>query len=283
MPITTYNCTALTGGAARALDSYSRLALADGDRAVVALSTNKLLYFKYSAAATDAEDVAAHPYKVRPDDYSAAGVWIAQEAGVAPASTTKSGIVELATNAEAIAGTEAALAVTPAGDLAARQAERTYSAENIAELIQYPIPASGYMLKAAADGSPATATNTDTDVASAVSLKHTQNTDTGTTATSFKINTGGNEADLQTTGLTADRDYRLPDIDTMLAGAAATVVDATEIIVYATSSHIADAKTDYGAGELDDESEVIAAINTLNGKINSILVALETAGILAAA
>ena len=76
MPITTYNCTALTGGATRALDSYSRLVLADGDRAIVAISGNKMLYFKYFSAATDAEDVAAHPYKVRPDDYAPAGVWI---------------------------------------------------------------------------------------------------------------------------------------------------------------------------------------------------------------
>ena len=104
--------------------------------------------------------------------------------------------------------------------------------ENITEIIQYPIPTSGYMLKAAADGSPATGTNTDTDVADAVTKKHTQNTDTGTTATSFKINTGGSEADLQTTGLTADRDYTLPDIDTMLVGAAATAQNNFEIIEY---------------------------------------------------
>jgi len=88
------------------------------------------------------------------------------------------------------------------------------------------------MLKAAADGSPATGTNTDTDVADAVTKKHTQNTDTGTTATSFKINTGGSEADLQTTGLTADRDYTLPDIDTMLAGSVLTAQNIVEIIEY---------------------------------------------------
>jgi hypothetical protein len=103
---------------------------------------------------------------------------------------------------------------------------------NLSEQIQYPIPTSGYMLKAAADGSPATGTNTDTDVADAVSKKHTQNTDTGTTATSFKINTGGSEADLQTTGLTADRDYTLPDIDTMLAGSVLLAQNTCEIIEY---------------------------------------------------
>ena len=101
---------------------------------------------------------------------------------------------------------------------------------NLYEQIQYPIPTSGYMLKAAADGSPATGTNTDTDVADAVTKKHTQNTDTGTTATSFKINTGGSEADLQTTGLTADRDYTFPDIDTKLAGSVLTAQNIVEII-----------------------------------------------------
>ncbi|OQC08567.1 MAG: hypothetical protein BWX75_01417 [Candidatus Cloacimonetes bacterium ADurb.Bin088] len=89
------------------------------------------------------------------------------------------------------------------------------------------------MLKAAADGSPATGTNTDSDVADAVSKKHAQNTDTGTTATSFKINTGGNEADLQTTGLSGDRDYTFPDVDTMLAGAAVMTQNTYEIIAYA--------------------------------------------------
>lgn len=140
---------------------------------------------------------------------------------------------------------------TPAGDIAAitvqaalneldakklsittNETERTFEAENGSEQIQYPIPTSGYMLKAASDGSPVTATNTDTDVADAVSKKHTQNTDTGTTASSFKINTGGSEADLQTTGLTADRDYTLPDIDTMIAGSVLTAENGIEIIVY---------------------------------------------------
>ena len=105
-------------------------------------------------------------------------------------------------------------------------------AENNTETIQYPIPTAAYMLKAATDGSPATATNTDAQVADAVSKAHTQHTDTGTTATSFKINTGGSEADLQTTGLTADRDYTLPDIDTMLAGAVLLAQNTCEIIEY---------------------------------------------------
>jgi len=104
--------------------------------------------------------------------------------------------------------------------------------ENLSEQIQYPIPTAAYLLKAAADGSPAKATNTDADVADAVSKKHTQHTDTGTTAASFKINTGGNEADIQTTGLSADRDYTFPDIDTMLAGCVLTAQNNFEIIAY---------------------------------------------------
>lgn len=110
--------------------------------------------------------------------------------------------------------------------------ERSFEAENMSEQIQYPVPTSGYMLKAGTDGTPATATNTDTDVADAVTKKHTQNSDTGTSATSFKINTGGNEADIQTTGLTADRDYTLPDMDTMLAGSTLTAQNSMEIIEY---------------------------------------------------
>ncbi|MHC1697791.1 MAG: hypothetical protein AB9919_06985 [Geobacteraceae bacterium] len=40
-------------------------------------------------------------------------------------------------------------------------------------------------------------------------------------------------------------------------------------------AHIADAKTDYTIGDLDTESEIIAAFNATNGKINSILAILE--------
>ena len=58
-----------------------------------------------------------------------------------------------------------------------------------------------------------------------------------------------------------------------LAGAGAVVASGTE------QAHVADAKTDYGAGDLDVESEIIGAFNTTNGKINSILAALEAFGI----
>jgi len=49
------------------------------------------------------------------------------------------------------------------------------------------------MLKADANGLPVDATNTDTDVASAVSLKHTQNTDTGTSSTTFRVGAGADD------------------------------------------------------------------------------------------
>ena len=80
MPYTTYNCTALTGGASRALDSYTiagsatQTALATGDRAIVAVGA-KLYYFVYDSTATAAENVSTHPYVVRPDDYSSEGNW----------------------------------------------------------------------------------------------------------------------------------------------------------------------------------------------------------------
>jgi len=80
--------------------------------------------------------------------------------------------------------------------------------------------------------------NTDAEIVDAVTKKHSntadhaQNTDMGTTSTSFIINSGGNEADLRTMGLTADRDYTLPDIDTMLAGAVLMTHNTFEIIAY---------------------------------------------------
>ena len=48
-----------------------------------------------------------------------------------------------------------------------------------------------------------------------------------------------------------------------------------------TGSHIADAKVNYTTGDLDAEAEIIAAFNTTNGKINSILAILEEFKLLA--
>mgnify|MGYP000937384583 CR=1 FL=1 len=136
--------------------------------------------------------------------------------------------------------------------------EKDYSCENNTEVIWYPAINASVVDTATAqtltnktitspvvsnatasrvavyDGSKVlgSGSNTDAELASAVSLKHTQHTDTGTTATSFKINTGGSEADLQTTGLTADRDYAFPDIDTMLAGSVLMSQNTCEIIEY---------------------------------------------------
>jgi hypothetical protein len=45
-------------------------------------------------------------------------------------------------------------------------------------------------------------------------------------------------------------------------------------------AHIADAKVNYTTGDLDAEAEIIAAFNTTNGKINTLLAELEAFGVL---
>ena len=47
------------------------------------------------------------------------------------------------------------------------------------------------------------------------------------------------------------------------------------VAVGAQAAHVSDAKVNYGSGDLDSEAEIIAALNTTNGKLNSILAALE--------
>jgi hypothetical protein len=47
------------------------------------------------------------------------------------------------------------------------------------------------------------------------------------------------------------------------------------------ASHIADQKTDYEAGNLDLEAEIIAAFNATNTALNAVLAALEGVGVLA--
>jgi hypothetical protein len=174
-----------------------------------------------TASSASAVALAAANYK---------GEWSAQTgAATVPYSVSHLGhFWQLSSNLANVA------AKTPGTDAEWVEIEKDYSCPNNTEKIQYPLPTSAYMLKAGSDGEPVVGTNTDTDVADAVSKKHTQNTDTGTTATSFKINTGGSEADLQTTGLTADRDYTLPDIDTMLAGSVLLAQNTCEIIEYTT-------------------------------------------------
>lgn len=76
--IETKNCDYLTGGAQRALDYISVNDLNDGDRAfVIHLSgaSYYMVYMKFDATGTTAENVSNHPYYVRPDDYNTRGVW----------------------------------------------------------------------------------------------------------------------------------------------------------------------------------------------------------------
>jgi hypothetical protein len=54
-----------------------------------------------------------------------------------------------------------------------------------------------------------------------------------------------------------------------LHGAGAVVASGTQ------HAHVADAKTNYTAGELDTEGEIITALNATNTKVNTILAALE--------
>jgi hypothetical protein len=79
---------------------------------------------------------------------------------------------------------------------------------------------------------------TSTELNDAVSKKHantldhTQNTDTGTSETSFKINSGGHEADIQTGRLTGDRDFEFPDIDGLIVIGNITANNSFECIAY---------------------------------------------------
>lgn len=78
MAIKIYNCTALTGGATRALDAISVGVLTNGDRAHA--NVNDVSYwYLFDSSATDAE---SSPDIIRPDDYSTAGVWKLQSAAL---------------------------------------------------------------------------------------------------------------------------------------------------------------------------------------------------------
>lgn len=65
-----YECIALQGGGANALDAISHAVAADGDMAFVTLS-QRFYVFRYDATASAAETVAAHPYVIKPDDAGA--------------------------------------------------------------------------------------------------------------------------------------------------------------------------------------------------------------------
>ena len=75
-------------------------------------------------------------------------------------------------------------------------------------------------------------TGTATQIEDAVTKKHTQNTDTGTTSTSFKINSGGSEADIKTTKLSGDRNFEFPDIDGLISISEITANNSFECIAY---------------------------------------------------
>ena len=106
---TVYIKTALTGGAATALDGIDGDNLLDGDVALV-LAAN--IFYVYILD-DDSGAAEASPGIIAPDTNPGTKRWILQE--VRLATTTNSGVVELATDAEVIAGTDTSRVVTPAG------------------------------------------------------------------------------------------------------------------------------------------------------------------------
>lgn len=61
----------------------------------------------------------------------------------------------------------------------------------------------------------------------------------------------------------------------VLTGVTSTAAELNLLDGAAKAAHITDAKVNYTTLDLDTEAEIIAALNTTNGKINSILAALE--------
>ena len=77
-----------------------------------------------------------------------------------------------------------------------------------------------------------------------------------------------------------------PGIRKTKAGLKIGRVSTDKIGLYGTApteqaAVVAAAKVNYTTGDLDAEAEIIAALNTTNGKINSILTALKNIGIIA--
>ena len=64
--------------------------------------------------------------------------------------------------------------------------------------------------------------STTANIDSAVSLKHTQNTDTGTTGSTFTVQSGGSQLILSSTGLTGNRTIAFPDASVTLASLTGT-------------------------------------------------------------
>lgn len=102
----------LTGGTQWSLDWFPIASLIDQDKAVVTDGTN-IYFFEFDATSVLAEDVAVHPYKVRPDDYTVAGVWIEQvpySIGGGSGTVTSVSVV----TANGISGSVATATTTPA-------------------------------------------------------------------------------------------------------------------------------------------------------------------------
>ncbi|MFA5240550.1 MAG: hypothetical protein WC476_12705, partial [Phycisphaerae bacterium] len=119
MAITTYNCTALTGGGERSVDalpSTGESAVITGDR--INCCVGGITYvFVYSSTGTDAENVATHPFIIRPDDYDAGGNWVEQAFGVIDPAAGTAGLRTLGTGAQqACAGNDSRLSNARPGD-----------------------------------------------------------------------------------------------------------------------------------------------------------------------
>jgi hypothetical protein len=63
----------MTGGGERSLDAISINDLADGYRAIVSDENDNFIYFEFNSTSTGTENVTAHPFKVRPDNYVSQG------------------------------------------------------------------------------------------------------------------------------------------------------------------------------------------------------------------
>jgi hypothetical protein len=110
-----YAAKALTGGGTGALDAIGYADLNNEDLAAVITSTYSY-FFQYNASNNNVANPESSPDVVVPDDNgTGTGAWVLKEAYAAVASDTVSGIVELATAAETLTGTDGTRAVTPLG------------------------------------------------------------------------------------------------------------------------------------------------------------------------
>ena len=183
---------------------------------------------------------------------------------------------ELVATTQAAAATAQAVLADSAADiaLAAANFKGLWSAQSGAATVPYAVSHLGKFWQLASNLANVALKTPGTDV-EWIEI----NSDHGCTNLSEVIQYPLLYYNLQQTGLTADRNYTFPDVDTMLAGSVLTAENGRESIAYAIETHIADAKVNYATPDLDTEAEVIAAFNTTNGKINSILAMLENAGI----